>query len=281
MKLKYIRQHGFYKAHIDQLHFHTYKCETEENKKLLMLHGIRLGGIETWNSVIPELKGWNEILVPDLPGAGALNPLNQTDHDFDLEILLQSIINLIEQHRWKNFDIVSLSYGGFLSMMLAQHLKDRIKRQFIIESALLINTVEKLHLAADSLNNIAELMKTSPALGNEYFSKLVSNEQSQFSIKANTRPIHNPLGFANLLRILTKIYCASEKEIWSIIDAQKNVTTLLTEPASIEKKNMLAAITKRQAWNVVTVENSDHSIVFREPLRIANILNHWNISYKE
>lgn len=273
-----MRQHGFYTAHIPNIHFHYYKnTAISYHKPLVLLHGIRLGGIETWEPIVQQLQGWSDILVPDLPGAGALNPLNKTDHDFDLAILLQALKNLIDLQKWESFDLVGYSYGGFLSMMLAPLCRPNIAHHFLIESALLIDTVDNLSLAGDGLNNIAELMKSNPVAGNQYFSTLVSNNSSRnFSLKANIRPIHNPLGFANLLKILTEIYKAPKDEIWTVINAQPPVTTLLCEPTHEARYNMLTAIRKYHPWNIFYIRNANHGVVFSNPDIIAKALNSWN-----
>lgn len=278
--ISYARQKGLYSAHIEGMHFHLYKNQGEISKgPLLLLHGIRLGGIQTWEPIIKQLKGWSEILVPDLPGVGLLNPHNKTDHDFDLKILVHSLSHLVEQHGWSTFDIAGYSYGGFLSMLLASHLDHKITRHFIIESALLVDGVDRLHLAGTNLNNIANLMQTDPDLGNEYFSELVSNKNTrQFQIASNRRPIYNYLGFANLIKLLTSVYQAPIESLWSIIKDQKSVTMLLAAPLSTEKQNMLMDISRYVNWNTLFLDNSDHSLVFTAPDRIANFLNEqWNL----
>jgi pimeloyl-ACP methyl ester carboxylesterase len=276
MNSSYIHFHYQYTSFIPGLHYHIYKnSNNSSGEKLLLLHGSRLGGLETWDAIVRELRGWSEILVPDLPGVGALNPLNKTDHDFDLAALLQALVDLLDLCRWSNFAVLGYSFGGFLSMVLAQHLGTRILRHFNIESALLSDTVENLPVIGERLNSIAELMNSNPTFGNQRFSELVSSSNKRrFALKSNTRPIPNPLGFANLIKIMTKVYFSPEV-VWSIINAQKSITTLLTMPATEGKLNMLACIQKIHPWKVATIENVDHSVVFNNPKAVAKKINEW------
>lgn len=270
----YTRSHNTYTSYVPELHYHIYKNKNNcDDSKLLLLHGIRLAGLETWDGVVQRLDGWSEILVPDLPGVGTLNPMNKTTHDFNLDILLESLVALIEKHRWSSFDICGLSYGGFLSMMLAKYFPQKISHHFIIESALLVTTPERLPRAGKNMQEIMNLVKEDVDLANQKFSELVSGPKRRFSLKASIRPIHNALGFTNLLNILVDVYLSGE--IWSIIDAQKSVTALITEYAPGETWDMIECIRKRYPWEIVTIDNADHSVVFTNKPLIANILNQW------
>jgi pimeloyl-ACP methyl ester carboxylesterase len=272
---KYNYTHETYESYHQKLHYHLYKFDNSySDRKLIMLHGIRLGGLETFHPVTKNLNQWSEVLVPDLQGAGSLNPMNKTDHDFDLEMMLQSLTDLIDLHGWTDIDLLGYSYGGFLSKMLAMKLEKRILRHLIIESALLIDAVENLPAVGMRLTEIAELMHTNPDLGNQQFSELVSDpKQRRISLRLNTRPVHNPLGFANLLKIISKVYC--DGDIWSIIEAQKSVTNFLSIPISAEKQNLLASIRKRREWKVINIDVPDHSFVFTHPELVANKINQW------
>ena len=277
MQSTYDRQQGTYTAHIEGMNYHLYKNRNPDAKgRLLMLHGIRLGGIETWESIIRQLNQWSEILVPDLPGVGLLNPMNQTDHDFSLDDLVRSISQLIKQHDWDQFDMVGYSFGGFLSMFLAQHLNNKIVHHCVIESALLVDAIESLPSAVNNLNHIAALMQSNPEQGNECFSELVSNNNARkFAITSNRRPIHNPLGFANLIRIIASAFSEPVAYIWSTINEQKNMTMILSTPLSTKKTKMLASIGKEQDWNILFMDKTDHSIVFTDADRVACLLNQW------
>ncbi len=274
----YIRTHGFYSAHIPAMNYHHYKKNFANNeRKLLLLHGIRLGGLLTWEPVIRNFNEWSDILLPDLPGAGSLNPMNKTIYDFDLEVLLEAIINLIEQLDWQQFDLAGYSFGGFLSMMLAQRLKNRVSRHFILESALLIDLPENLPTSTAGLNPIAELMQTNPARGNQSFSETVYGKNVRpVSLAFKPIPNPNPLGFGNLLKILISIY--NYDDIWSIINAQNNVTMLVTEPAFEPRKNIIDVVLKKYPWKIVTMHNVDHSVIFTNPNEVAVHLKEWYLS---
>lgn len=268
----YDKEHGMYAT---TFHFHRYHNKQADHEgKLLLLHGIRLGGIETWEPIVEKLTGWSEILVPDLPCSGSLNPPNTTSHDFTLQQLLDPIVELIAQHQWKSFDLVGYSYGGFLSLFLARMLSNHVQNHVIIESALLVDAIENLHCAGKGLMQIAELMHYDPERGNQRFSENVYRRATrQFALVANTLKTANPLGFANLVQLLNQVYKQPVEALWELLEAQKNMTMLMTKPLSIEKSNMLDSITQRCPWKIDYIDNADHSVLFSEPHRIAKTLS--------
>ncbi len=272
MKSHYNRQHGLW--YHDKMHFHHYQDATQPKRCLLMLHGIRLGGVETWEPIIRYLSGWSDILVPEIPGVGALNPQNQTDHDFDLDMLLEGLTQLVQQHHWTQFDIMGYSYGGFLSLMLTQRLRHCVVHQIIFESALLVDKIENLHSSGSGLNKVADVMRTDAVTGNQHFSDMVFAKKPprQFSLTTQKLKVYNPLGFANLISILTKIYLLPVSELWKIVDEQSQVTLLMTLPLAVEKKNMLQSIQPRCDWRVIYIDNADHAELLVNPERMAKLL---------
>ena len=274
--MNYKRFHKTLDSNLGELHYHHYENTTCKNKKkLLLLHGSRLAGLETWEKIIGGLDGWSEILVPDLLGVGYLNPLNISCRDFDLNSLLAYVVDLITLHQWASFDIASYSFGGVLSTFLANKLCNQVKKQLLIESALLIATPDQVSAAAHKMNGIANMMSLDPERGNLEFSKLVSKNKNtrSFSITANTRPIYNPLGFANLLYVLSEILLT--QDVWSLLSKQKFVSALITERATDEAKGALTEMERLNSWHIYRVTNADHSMVFFQQERISTILNEW------
>lgn len=269
---RYQRQHGWW--HDNKMHFHLYRDPQQPYRCLLLLHGIRLGGVETWEPIIRDLTEWSDILVPEIPGVGALNPLNESDHDIDLETLLTSLIALIERHKWVEFDVFGYSYGGFLSMMLGNRLKNRIKNSIVFESALLADEVENLHQAGTGLLRIANIMRTDAIKGNESFSEIVFAKKSprQFPISTQKLKVYNPLGFVNLISILNEIYLLPVPELWKIIENQPRLILLMTLPLATEKIKMLRCFQERCSWKVIYLENADHATVLTNPTCITDFL---------
>ena len=118
--MTYQRTKKEYTSKLGDLYYHHYTNadNTKKGACLLLLHGSRLAGLETWDSITKYLDNWSEILVPDLPGVGSLNPLNTSDSDFTLDFIINYLTSIINSHKWKFYNIASYSFGGLLSPYL-------------------------------------------------------------------------------------------------------------------------------------------------------------------
>lgn len=271
-----IINHSTYITPLGELHYHYYTHPSISNsdRKLLLLHGSRLGGLETWNRIAKQLSSWPHILIPELPGVGALNPINQTDSDFTLAEIINALHILLKQHNWNQIDIASYSFGGVVSMFLSQRFPPLVMHQYLIEASLLNANYTHYPVMAVKMMEIANLMCKTPLKGNEKFSQLITPKSRQFSLKMNTRPINNPLGFANILRILADIF-SKNNDVENLLSAQKATSVLITEFARKEAKQMIQHVTKTYGWPVYSVEQADHSLLFLYPDKVANLLESW------
>ncbi|MEL0638664.1 alpha/beta hydrolase [Marinomonas sp. TI.3.20] len=265
--------HNKYGDKDEIFHSNYYSFSGSTGRKLLLLHGSRLAGLDTWGRVVPNLTEWSEILIPDLPGVGSNNPQNVTDHDFTLSMIIDSIKSLIDKYGWSEFDLVGYSIGGFIGSAFLKAYPDMILNQLIIESALFVVPEKKLSEVGVTMNEIADLMLTDPDKGNNTFSDLVSSNQRKFPLSTSVRPIHNALGFANLLRILGG-FCLSDK-VLPLIDCQRNTTLVVTEYSTREANEMAFHIKQRISCEVISIPNFDHSFVFVDPIMTANLINNW------
>jgi len=271
-----IVEHHTYNTILGKLHYHSYAyLNPASNRRLLLLHGSRLGGLDTWNNILGKLDScWSHVLVPDLPGIGKLNPQNLGAYDFTLSDILDVIIQLVEQHDWENFDIASYSFGGVISAFLSSKIPTKINRQLLIEPSMLNASHTYYHIIANKLQKIAEMISVDPQKGNAAFSRLITLQQRRFALQANTRPIENPLGFANILQILAKIY--RDGKIINLLQSQPKTTLIATEYMRNEAKIMVNYISNNLKWKVYFIPNADHSVIFSQTEIITTLLKKWS-----
>ena len=93
--------------------------------KLLMLHGFGANHRYFLPSV-EYLKKDYDILIPDLPGFGLSDTLKKENVSF--EDYVEVITDLYEFLEFKPFNLISHSFGGVLSIILAQKYKKDIEK---------------------------------------------------------------------------------------------------------------------------------------------------------
>jgi pimeloyl-ACP methyl ester carboxylesterase len=256
--------------------FHLYKFNTDKNRKLLLVPGSRLGGVETWEALTPYLQEWSEIIIVEIRGAGSLNSIDTaySPHStFTRDDLLNDILRIVEKNHWQQFDLISYSFGGYLSMLLKQKYPEIVQNHVLLESALLAETDENLDQLANELEHIAQLVLSDTAAANTLFTKLVNPHARQFQIKTSDyRPIHNPAGFSNLMMILCDAYRNSNR--WALIKDQGKITSILTEYAPTGAHQMAEQIQKKfPLWKFEYIAQENHSMLFVKPEWTANLLN--------
>lgn len=275
-------QHGIYGGEFLRLHYHYLKSNKVQpyGKKLLMLHGSRLAGLATWGIVGQYCQHWDQIIIPDLPGIGEANPCNQSMHDFTLDQVVECLIGLINQCGWQHFDVVSYSYGGLVACALGQALAGKVQHQFMLDSAILVAPPKYMPRVGDTLQTISKMAALDPVQANQHFSSLVSGQhtrQSRFDLTANSRPIYNPLGFANVLSMMAS-FCHQPEKIRSLLSCQPQVAVVVTEDPLGYRQQCLSYLTTKFGWDCRSLANSHHGVVFSDPWRIADLVNQWGLT---
>jgi pimeloyl-ACP methyl ester carboxylesterase len=105
-------------------------------RRLLLLHGGGVAGRLTWGGILPHLARWNEILVPDLRGAGKTHSPDRREHSFTIEEVVGDIAALLDHLGWDAFDLGGYSFGGLAAMLLKAARPAPVGDTFLLEPAL-------------------------------------------------------------------------------------------------------------------------------------------------
>ncbi|MFC6672802.1 alpha/beta fold hydrolase [Marinobacterium aestuariivivens] len=109
----------------------------ETGRRLVLLHGAGVAGVDTWHALIASLDQWSEILVPDQRGTGETLYPDGKEHPFRVQELVADLNALLDQLGWWQFDLGGYSMGGLVAMLFKQQHPDRVQKQYLLESAVL------------------------------------------------------------------------------------------------------------------------------------------------
>jgi pimeloyl-ACP methyl ester carboxylesterase len=90
---------------------------------ILLIHGLP-GSIEDWQTVIGPLSSWYRVTVYDRPGNGFSSDENA---EYSLAQNAEVALGLIEELHLDNPIVVGHSYGGGISLQMAENRPERIK----------------------------------------------------------------------------------------------------------------------------------------------------------
>jgi len=261
-----------------QLHYRLYRNpESVSGRKLLLIHGAGVAGEDTWHMLTAFLEHWQEILVPDLRGAGLSHFPDRKEYPFTVQELVSDMSALMDHLGWWQFDLGGYSLGGLVSMLLKQRYPDRVGKQYLLESAVLdrpdwVSTVElrqryssaAVHLRSDNreqgirqfLDTISPNRKVSP----------------QTESVAVSRLARRPLGFAHALDAVTEAINGIDRD--ALLKSQGDVSSFIGG-LSVELMHQLHLTLAEQLpnWHYFMVPGTDHSLPFQKPRQIARIMN--------
>lgn len=279
-------EHGFIRLQNLHIAFRKYRFPASDltspadapPRKLLCLHGAGVAGDYTYGYIAPFLKQWSEVLVPDLRGMGETVFLDECEHAFDVEDLVDDVEQLLSSQNWDEFDVIGYSLGGLVSMMLKQRLKDRVKQTCLVEPALLDNfSLDETRNFRRQYRTLAKGLKDGMGVRESViaFLDLVSPNRSRQERSENIvigRLSHRPLGFANALEAVS--LAAERLDRDALIQDQENVISLVGGNSYEAMKLFHSHIAStRPDWRYLEVPGADHSLPFQKPKRLISLLN--------
>jgi 2-hydroxymuconate-semialdehyde hydrolase len=101
-------------------------------RTVLLLHGLGGDAISTWIRLIPDLAERHHVLVPDLL-CSRLPVLDPATYTIDSEVAL--VKALMAEAESSQVDVVGLSVGGWVALLLALDAPQRIGRLVLVDSA--------------------------------------------------------------------------------------------------------------------------------------------------
>ncbi|NVK41268.1 MAG: alpha/beta hydrolase [Oceanospirillaceae bacterium] len=246
-------------------------------RRLVLLHGAGVAGVDTWHMLIASLDQWSEILVPDQRGMGETRSPDGREHPFSAVELVADLNTLLDQLGWWQFDLGGYSMGGLVAMLFKQQHPDRVQKQFLLESAILDRpdwhgTVE----LRKRYSQAAEHLRGSDAERGIYqFLDAISparNIKPESEKLMVSRLAARAQGFANALDAVTRAINSLDRE--SMVAAQGDVSSFIggrsVEPMHQYHRGLAERLPN---WHYFLVAGTDHSLPFQKPRQIARTMN--------
>ncbi|MAQ99223.1 MAG: hypothetical protein CMI00_01660 [Oceanospirillaceae bacterium] len=242
---------------------------------LLLLHGAGVAGDLTWRFVTQYLKGWNEILIPDLPGMGHSDFL--TTATPRLNDYLDVLRDLIAQTVSGPLSIGGYSLGGMLAMHLSEELP--LQNLFLIEPAALLSVNEEdLLQRSQTYLQLADAVMSNPHADEPYlaFLDVVSPARKRHTDAdklAISRLKQRGSGLAEGVRAagLSLSENARHYVYWRTDIPGCSVVGGLTAECVHQRHQQLG---KDSAdWHYSVAPAADHSLIYTRPRIIARAMN--------
>lgn len=260
------------------LHYRLYRNPALHNgRKLLLIHGAGVAGEDTWHMLTAFLEHWQEVLVPDLRGAGQSESPDGREYPFSVQTLVSDMAALLDQLGWRQFDLGGYSLGGLVSMLLKQRYPDRVGKQFLLESAVLDRPdwVSTIELRQRYSSAAVHLRSDDREQGIRQFLDTISPNRkasAQTESVAVSRLARRPLGFAHALDAVTAAINSIDRD--ALLASQGDVSSFIGG-LSVELMHQLHLTLAEQMpnWHYFMVPGTDHSLPFQKPRQIARIMN--------
>lgn len=260
------------------LHYRLYRNPALHNgRKLLLIHGAGVAGEDTWHMLTAFLEHWQEVLVPDLRGAGQSESPDGREYPFSVQTLVSDMAALLDQLGWRQFDLGGYSLGGLVSMLLKQRYPDRVGKQFLLESAVLDRPdwVSTIELRQRYSSAAVHLRSDDREQGIRQFLDTISPNRkasAQTELVAVSRLARRPLGFAHALDAVTAAINSIDRD--ALLASQGDVSSFIGG-LSVELMHQLHLTLAEQMpnWHYFMVPGTDHSLPFQKPRQIARIMN--------
>lgn len=279
MKLHFSVQNSVFETAEQRISYRLYRNRySEKGRRLLLLHGAGVTGEDTWDYIVSNLKGWHEVLVPDMRGMGQTWDLDRRERRYQLEEVVGDQINLLDHLGWWAFDLGGYSFGGLVSMILKQLYPHRVHKQFLIESAMIdqsdskLATANQLHYSTIArqvrYNNSPEqdllefLNRVSP-------NRIASPENDALSInKLNSRP----RGFANALDAVVDTCQRIDRS--NLLSEQGDISSFVGS-LSVDTMHQFNRQLRDQldSWHYHSISDCDHTLPFQKPKEIARLMD--------
>ena len=136
-----------------------------QGKPLMLVHGFAEDH-RVWEYQVEHLRNYFQLILPDLPGSGESELLEQTSMDSMAEVLLAIAI----QEGVDVFSMIGHSMGGYITLAFAEKNQERLNAFSLFHSTAYPDTGEKKQIRLKAIefirkNGVEEFLKTStPAL---------------------------------------------------------------------------------------------------------------------
>jgi pimeloyl-ACP methyl ester carboxylesterase len=261
-----------------EVYYRLYRFDYAPPRRLLLLHGGGVAGGVTWGGILPHLKHWNEILVPDLRGTGKTRYPDHQEHGFEAEEVVADLAALLDHLDWDKFDLGGYSYGGLIAMLLKAARPAAVENTYLLEPALLgkmsdAESTRSRELILHAARRLRELENVGEGL--ELFLDAVAPNRSRGSKNEEiirSRLSHRPAGLACAIECVS--HAAKRLDRQQLIADQANVSSFIggrSHPAVYQLCQEIAA--ERNDWTCHLIQGADHALPFQKPEIIAELMN--------
>ncbi len=252
--------------------------EIETTRRLVLLHGAGVAGVDTWDAIIAFLSHWSEVLVPDQRGMGDTYYPDRLEHPFTAQELVADINALVDHLGWWQFDLGGYSMGGLVSLLFKQQHSDRVGKQFLLESAVLDRpcwetTVELRNQLSDASIHLRQNADVERGITN-FLDAISPNRKVSPQVEKLTvsRLGYRPEGFANALECVTKAVQQINRE--QLVAAQGDVTSFIGgNSVDLMHQYQRDLAERLPNWHYFMMAGTDHSLPFQKPRQIAKTMN--------
>jgi len=263
-----------------EVYYRLYRREGMPQRRLLLLHGGGVAGRLTWGGILPHLAHWNEILVPDLRGAGKTHYPDRHDRDFTAEEVVGDIIALLDHLGWTRFDLGGYSFGGLIAMLLKTARPAAVGNTYLLEPALMgkmsdTETIASRELMLHAAKRLRNLELEHIDAGLELFLDAVAPNRTRGSKNeeiVRSRLSHRPAGLACAIEC---VFEASKRlDRRALVAAQADVDAFIggrSHPEVYELCRSIAA--GRDDWRCHLIQGADHALPFQKAEGIAGLMN--------
>lgn len=251
--------------------------DISSGRRLVLLHGAGVAGFDTWHVLVAGLDKWSEILVPDQRGMGETRYPDGQEHPFRIGELVADLNALTDHLGWWQFDLGGYSLGGLVAMRFKQLHPERVRKQYLLESAILdrpdwTGTVElrqRYSTAAIHLHGVDAELGIRQFLDAIAPKRKIKPESEQLMI---SRLAARSEGFAHALDAVTREINELDRE--ALVAAQGDVSSFIGGRSVEPMHQYHCQLAERLPnWHYFLVPGTDHSLPFQKPRQIARVIN--------
>ncbi|MAY42754.1 MULTISPECIES: alpha/beta hydrolase [unclassified Neptuniibacter] len=273
-----IKKHEYHlpDQHIVYRIYRNPKADTK--RRLVLLHGAGVAGVDTWEFILSSLTHWSEVLVPDLRGTGETHYPDGKEHPYEVQALVGDLNALVDHLGWWTFDLAGYSMGGLVSLIFKQQHSDRVGKQFLLESAVLdrpcwettVDLRQQFSAATVHLRGKSDINKGVV----NFLDAISPNRRVSPQVETLTiqRLGQRPEGFANALECVTTAIKHLDRE--SLVAAQGDVSSFIGgNSVDLMHQYQQELAERLPNWHYFLMPGTDHSLPFQKPRQIAKIMN--------
>lgn len=256
--------------------YRLYRTGLPPGRRLLLLHGGGVAGALTWEGLLPHLRHWSEIAVPDLRGCGDTYYPDGLDHPFAAGDVVDDLVALRHALGWQAFDLGGYSYGGLIAMLLKMRLGADVEKTYLFEPALLGRLSREDSIASrERMLLAAQLMRSETQAGLDVFLDVVAPGRTRGSKNealVRSRLTQRPAGLAYAVECVSHASQGIDRD--DLVARQADVSSFIggrSHPDVYRLCQQIAAA--RTDWHCHLIAGADHALPFQKPEQIGRIMN--------